>query len=103
MTVSTLFNRFNRPTQTPLDAPVKDEKNDVEAPVVNPIDEKEVNTKVTNDQTDREKIDAADYTPGAQEGVKKAEATTTVWTKGTLYMAYVMLVSSSPETNEMEI
>lgn len=72
---STLFNKI-RPT---ADVPIVDEKQptDAEATPASP-------SSIGRDS------DSEDFTPDAQDGVKGIEATTKVWNKNHLILAYVM-------------
>jgi hypothetical protein len=50
------------------------------------VTEKDAEASPTSVQVDQ----SEEFTPGAQDGVLKIEATTTVWTKRDIWIAYIL-------------
>ena len=77
-----LFNRIRPRADVPITE--KDEKNDTEAI--------SATGNAVNEKYSVSDSDSGDFTAGAQDGVKKIEAITSVWTKNMLILAYVVFV-----------
>lgn len=61
--------------------------------------EKTAEPVVANPEIQPDESDSDNISQDAQDGVKKMEATTKVWTKTALIVAYVMYVQSSSYSN----